>query len=353
MPFRDGREVLQQQSQIPESEYHKKLDMGLPAPQPTSETVRYWSDFSKVYYHPRSVVQLNDYETNSRTAPFDDWEVGKDLFANIDKEHDILDRDLRPFIEECDHVQALQIFTSADDAWGGFASRYVDRLRDEFEKKSIWVWAIEGGSRVPRVSGIFVIHDISCREDERLTEVKQKKIKHDLNKARSVYAISPQSSLYTPIIDPPSHLPGSVHIDPQSELYSTALICSALETATLPSRLRRSRDFEASLAGLDNNRKIFELESTLIDNERNCAEKPNGKQSHDVAQSTQDGMVEEIETRFDLDFTYDDPTGQNQHIFNQTQVVRGVELGAQTSFNRGCTVQRFYTSEQTLQRLVE
>ena len=128
--------------------------MGLSAPQPTPETVRYWSDFSRVYYHPRSVVQLNDYETNSRTAPFDDWDVGEDLFANLDKEHDLLDRDLRPFVEECDQLGALQIFMTADDAWGGFASKYVDRLRDEFEKKSIWVWAIEGGSRVPRVGDL-------------------------------------------------------------------------------------------------------------------------------------------------------------------------------------------------------
>lgn len=125
--------------------------MGLSAPPPTPETVRYWSDFSRVFYHPRSVVQISDYEPNSRTVPFDDWDVGEELFTTIDKEHDLLDRDLRPFVEECDQLRALQIFMSADDAWGGFASEYIDRLRDEFEKKSIWVWAIEDGSTVSRV----------------------------------------------------------------------------------------------------------------------------------------------------------------------------------------------------------
>lgn len=97
-------------------------------------------------------MQLNDYELNSQTMPFEDWEVGEDLFANLDKEHDLVDRDVRPFAEECDQLRALQLFINADDAWGGFAARYVDRLRDEYGKKGIWVWAIENGARAQMVS---------------------------------------------------------------------------------------------------------------------------------------------------------------------------------------------------------
>jgi hypothetical protein len=83
--------------------------------------------------------------------PFEDWSVGEDLFSDLDKEHDLLDRDVRPFAEECDQLRALQLFTGADDAWGGFAARYVDRLRDEYGKKAIWVWAIEDGAKAQRV----------------------------------------------------------------------------------------------------------------------------------------------------------------------------------------------------------
>lgn len=83
--------------------------------------------------------------------PFEDWNVGEELFSDLDKEHDLLDRDVRPFAEECDQMRAIQIFASADDAWGGFTARYIDRLRDEYGKKSIWVWAIEDGARVQRV----------------------------------------------------------------------------------------------------------------------------------------------------------------------------------------------------------
>lgn len=149
---RDGKEVVQREPEIPQSEYQKSLDQGLPPPPLSSETIRYWSDFNRVFYHPRSIVQLNDYELNSKLMPFEDWSIGEELFRELDKEHDLLDRDVRPFAEECDQMRALQIFTGADDAWGGFAARYVDRLRDEYGKTGIWVWALEDGAKVQRVS---------------------------------------------------------------------------------------------------------------------------------------------------------------------------------------------------------
>jgi hypothetical protein len=148
---RDGKEVIQKQAPIPQSDYQKSLDQGTSAPQLTSETVRYWSDYNRVFYHPRSIVQLNEYELNSQIMPFEDWNVGEELFNDLDKEHDLLDRDLRPFAEECDQMRAIQIFSTSDDAWGGFTARYIDRIRDEYGKKSVWVWAMEDGNKVQRV----------------------------------------------------------------------------------------------------------------------------------------------------------------------------------------------------------
>ena len=87
--------------------------------------------------------------------PFEKWEFGEDLFSSLDKEHDLLDRDFRPWAEECDQMQGIQIFTGVDDAWGGFAARYVERLRDEYGKGTIWVWGIEENERGPKVSEHF------------------------------------------------------------------------------------------------------------------------------------------------------------------------------------------------------
>ncbi|KAE8160695.1 tubulin domain-containing protein [Aspergillus tamarii] len=298
----DGKEVIQQQTPISQSEYQKNLDAGLPAPKLTTETVRYWSDYNRLFYHPRSIVQLNDYELNSMIMPFEDWNVGEDLFSDLDKEHDLLDRDVRPFAEECDQLRAIQLFTSSDDAWGGFSARYVDRLRDEFGKKSIWVWAIEGGLKVSR----------------------QTQLKRDMNKARTIYSISPQSSLYTPIIDPPSHTPSKVYVDPHSEWHTTALISSAMESITLPTRLRQFHDFESSLAGDDGTHKIFELQSSVTADDGTNEQQLPVKGSLTEANASEQGAVKS-QAEFELDFTYDGHGSNNSHIFNQLQVWRGTK----------------------------
>ncbi|KAL1637789.1 mtDNA inheritance, partitioning of the mitochondrial organelle [Neofusicoccum ribis] len=208
-----GSTITHRAPTIPPSAYQQALDAGLQPPALAKETVRYWSDYSRVYYHPKSLVQLHEYELQSQLMPFEGWGVGEELFAGLDKEHDLLDRilktrhrsDLRPFIEECDQLQGLQVLSSVDDAWGGFSSRYVERLRDEFGKLSIW--------------------------DKKLLQLT--------NHARSLHAISPNSSAYIPLAAAPTALPPYLQtLDPASRWHTSALQATALESATLPTRLR-------------------------------------------------------------------------------------------------------------------
>lgn len=161
-----GQTVVQRADPIAPSAYQQSLDAGQEPSRPTAEGVRYWSDFNRVYYHPRSIVQLNEYELNSSLAPFERWDTGEELFANLDKEHDIVDRDLRPFIEEADQMQGIQIMTTLDDAWGGFASRYLERLRDEYGKTTIWVWGLQDSFQgVNRVSTLSLSLSLSSSLD--------------------------------------------------------------------------------------------------------------------------------------------------------------------------------------------
>ena len=149
---RNGPTVIQRQPAIPQNDYLKSLDEGLEPPPLTTDSVRYWSDFNRVYFHPKSIVPLNEYELNSSIMPFENWDAGEDLFKSLDKEHDLLDRDLRPFIEEADQMQGIQLLTGIDDAWGGFAARYMDRLKDEYGKTTVWLWGVEGDTKAaPRV----------------------------------------------------------------------------------------------------------------------------------------------------------------------------------------------------------
>lgn len=339
--IRDGQEVVRKQAPIPQSDYQRSLDQGTAAPRLTSDTVRYWSDYNRVFYHPRSIVQLNEYELNSQIMPFEDWNVGEELFNDMDKEHDLLDRDVRPFAEECDQLRALQLFSGSDDAWGGFASRYVDRLRDEYGKKSIWVWAIEDGTKTQRVCRTLLLGEKSGW----LTFMTQhKQLKKDTNKAKSICSISPQANLYVPIMDLPQKLPGYLHVDRHSEWQTTALISSAVETVTLPSRLRPYHDFEASLTGGDGTHNIFELQASI-----------NPREHGHKAPTVEDGSSK-AEHEFDIDFTYDGEHSKAAHLFNQVQVMRGSRTGeagntesAEQDSGRLRKL-RLYNSEPTLQR---
>lgn len=154
-----GRTVVHKQQPIEQSSYQQSLEAGLEPPELTTSSVRYWSDFNRVYFHPRSIIQLNEFELNSSLVPFEKWATGQDLFSSLDKEHDLVDRDLRPFIEEADHMQGIQVFTTFDDAWGGFSTDYVERLRDEYGKTDIWVWGLQDTfSGVPRVYLLYSRH---------------------------------------------------------------------------------------------------------------------------------------------------------------------------------------------------
>ncbi|OJD13539.1 hypothetical protein AJ78_06023 [Emergomyces pasteurianus Ep9510] len=300
----DGNEVVHQEPTIPQTEYQKNLDLGLPLPQLTAGLVRYWSDFNKVYYHPRSIVQLNEYELNSQLMPFESWEIGEDLFSTLDREHDILDRDFRVFAEECDQMQGIQIFSGTDDAWGGFAARYVDRLRDEFGKKNIWFWGLENGARVQ-----LPMHAIASA-----------------NLAKSVNEISPQTSAYIPILDPPRKIPTYVHTDLQSEWYSSALASTAVESATLPTRLRSHRGATSWLLAQEFPRKIFNLQATIISEQDQLSDITSRQ---DKKSPTAEDEVEPDDILlegFDLDFSWaNSARAKKLHVFGQVQISRGFD----------------------------
>lgn len=118
-------------------------------------------------------MQLNEFELGSKLQPFENWNVGEELFASLDKEHDLLDRDLRTFAEEADHMQGIQIVASVDDAWGGFAARYLDRIRDEYGKTTVLFCGLEDSLKtLPRVNPILSTTQLIllnlCRRDEQL-----------------------------------------------------------------------------------------------------------------------------------------------------------------------------------------
>ncbi|KAI1167822.1 tubulin domain-containing protein [Nemania serpens] len=223
-----GQTVVHKQQPIQASAYQQSLDTGQAPPELNTNTVRYWSDFNRVFYHPKSIIQLNEYELNSTLMPFEKWHMGEELFANLDKEHDLLDRDLRPFLEEADQMQGIQIMTGIDDAWGSFAAKYVERIRDEHGKTPVWVFgAQEPAKSLPR--------------EKRLLKL--------VNKARALAELSSQVSLIVPLAMPEEPLPSSIQLDLSSPWHVSALFAATIESTTLYTRLRTTDHVYSSNLG--------------------------------------------------------------------------------------------------------
>lgn len=214
---------------IAPSPYQQALDQGLTPPVLSTQTVRFWSDYNHLFYHPKSIVQLNEYELNSDLMPFEQWSKGEELFANLDREYDLLDRDLRPFLEECDQLQGIQVLSGIDDAWGGFASKYLERVADELGKGSRWVFGLQDTQRTTR--------------DRYALQLA--------NVAQSVQNIDPSASMHIPLGNIPSSLPSYISLDGSSRWHTSALQAAGIESLTLPTRLRRHQSAYASFDSLE------------------------------------------------------------------------------------------------------
>jgi len=154
-----SKPTVHRSAPIPPSPYQTHLDAGLQPPPLTTSMIRYWSDYSRLYYHPKSLVQLSEFEVNDQLMPFEKWEAGLELFEKLEREAELLDHDLRPFVEECDSLQGFQVLTGVDDAWGGWASGWMESLRDEYGKTSVWIWGLgeQGGNvELSRVSIVLL-----------------------------------------------------------------------------------------------------------------------------------------------------------------------------------------------------
>ena len=138
-----GRSVTQRQPQLPQNDFLRSLNDGGASARLSTSSVQFWSDFNRVYYHPRSLIQIYETDLGLEQRAFDSWEHGEELFQALDRQEELVDRDVRPFVEECDQMQGIQLITSVGDGWSGFSYKYLDRLRDDLGKIPIWTWALD------------------------------------------------------------------------------------------------------------------------------------------------------------------------------------------------------------------
>jgi hypothetical protein len=157
----------------------------------------------------------------------------------------------------------------------------------------------------------------------------------------------------------PAKVPSYIKMDSASPWHISALQCLALETMTMPSRLRESQAGQATLQELEQtinqngNRRIAKLEMSIADPE-SLAEKTTTKfERANTTESREDDDVERNLARFDIDvFTQDYRVGsktnqKKEHVFGRVETVRG-EWNTRSDgsdprdrYSEGPTVQRY------------
>ncbi|KAF7976565.1 hypothetical protein HWV62_6233 [Athelia sp. TMB] len=229
---RNGDVVEYRQPAIEKSPYHDKLDNdGEDADGDDAPAVRYWSDFNRLYYPPKTVQKLPD------VADWEDkegdWEDGRALFRRFDEDTDLMDDAVRAFAEECDALQGVQL-TYDTGAAGGFTDALLGALRDEYAKLSLLAFPLLSDALAAPL-------DVDDHRGRR-------KALNDALVLRSLHELVPLS---VPLQSPrtwPKTLDGVQGLNTGDMYRTSALLSAHIESATLPLRLRAGREDLASYA---------------------------------------------------------------------------------------------------------
>lgn len=179
------------------------------------------------------------------------------------------------------------------------------------------------------------------------------------NTAHSLAGMSSSASLYTPLALPSQALPTYVDLDRRSEWHRSALLSTAVESMTLPSRLKPREGVRQSLDGLaaslnvNGNQKIARLKLSIgfdaVQEETNGVHSGLNPGPTEALQSRSDARmplqngrasvvpaVDDDDVMFDMDLfpTYDPSSSRGRntsmkcHIFGQAEAFRGVGTDA-------------------------
>ncbi|PPQ72434.1 hypothetical protein CVT24_003129 [Panaeolus cyanescens] len=225
---------------VPKSVYHDRMEQEVEKLSSDQDiqgvgNVRYWSDFSRVYYLPRSLQKLPDQpELDTGDG---EWNESHGLFNRFNEDTELMDGSLRLLVESCDNLQGLQI-SSDSDTFGGFMDAFFVSFRDEYLKIPTFTFALLPG---------VILSTPNVKEDDT------RKI---INEALYFRSLNEFSSMSIPVQGPQEwpHTAWNAfgHPEPQQLYRSSAIISSHIESATLPFRLKREHRSMSDLCALLN-----------------------------------------------------------------------------------------------------
>ncbi|XP_077215367.1 plasma membrane, autoregulation-binding site, misato segment II, myosin-like, tubulin/FtsZ protein [Tasmannia lanceolata] len=205
----DEEETDDPQSQVEDKDRVECLESG----------VQYWTDFSKVHYHPRSLYELNGSWTD--VQEFDNYGIGRDVYAGSLQGEEMNER-LRFFVEECDHIQGFQFIVDDSGGFSSVAVEFLENIADEYTNTPVLLYSARAPSTYMN------------------TMSRKKSISRALHDAVSFSRLSSLCKLMVPIGLPSlstSRTCTSLCIDDTKPFHCSAVYAAALHSITLPFRM--------------------------------------------------------------------------------------------------------------------
>ncbi|KAL5557091.1 hypothetical protein UlMin_039327 [Ulmus minor] len=198
-------------------------------------SVKFWTDFSKVHYHPQSLYELSGLWMD--VQDFDNYGIGRDAFSAGLRGEEINER-LRFFVEECDHIQGFQFIVDDSGGFSAVAADFLENMADEYPNTPVLLFSVrDPGSRPNPIS-------------------QKQTVFRDLHDAVSFSRLSSFSKLIVPFGLPSlstSKAASYLRIKDEKPYHCSAVYAATLHTISLPFRMDQlgpsavSRDISGSL----------------------------------------------------------------------------------------------------------
>ncbi|XP_022858028.1 protein misato homolog 1 isoform X1 [Olea europaea var. sylvestris] len=183
--------------------------------------VRYWTDFSKVHYHPRSLYELSGLWMD--IEDFDNYGVGRDAFSGGLRAEEIGER-LRFFIEECDHIQGIQFVVDDAGGFSGVAGEFLENIADEYANIPVLLYSVHSPD--------------TCIDPKS----KKQTISRKLHDVVSFSRLSASCKLVVPVGLPSfsmSRTSSFLRMKDEKPYHTSAVYASAIHSISLPFRMEQ------------------------------------------------------------------------------------------------------------------
>ncbi|XP_057778798.1 uncharacterized protein LOC130997486 isoform X2 [Salvia miltiorrhiza] len=181
--------------------------------------VHYWTDFSKVHYHPQSLYELCGLWTDIKD--FNNYGIGREAFSGGLHAEQVNER-LRFFLEECDHPQGIQFIVDDSGGFSGVAGEVLESMADDYPNIPVLLYSVRSPD--------------SCLDPSS----RKQTITRKLHNAVSFAKQSALCKLIVPVGLPSlstSKMSKYLYLEDRKPYHTSAVYASALHSISLPFRM--------------------------------------------------------------------------------------------------------------------